>query len=290
MSRPFRFSVNLLAACGRDEWVGKARTAESAGYDVIMVPDHLGMPAPFTSLLLAAEATERPRVAPFVLNVAFYNPTLLAREVAGLDQLTGGRLDLGLGTGYVKAEFDTAGLPFESGGQRVDRLEHTILELDRILADPDHQPRPVQAPRPPLLIGGAGDRVLRLAAKHAEIIGFTGVAKAGSLVAGDTATLVERAAFTRTAAGERADDVEFNLLIQRVAVTDNPKATLERARMMSPDRTDADLLDDTPILQIGTVKEIADRLREIRADTGISHFTVLETSMKDFAAVMEELR
>src|SRR5882672_8195912 len=154
LPKPFRFSVNLMSTCGRAEWVAKARAAESAGYDVIMVPDHLGMPAPFTSLLLAAEATERPRIAPFVLNVGFYNPTLLAREVAGLDQLTDGRLELGLGTGYVKAEFETAGLPFESAGKRVDRLEHTITELDRILADPDHQPKPAQTPRPPLLIGG----------------------------------------------------------------------------------------------------------------------------------------
>ncbi|MFF3146594.1 LLM class flavin-dependent oxidoreductase, partial [Streptomyces sp. NPDC057927] len=111
-SRPFRFGVNLLAPAPLDEWRAKCRRAEELGYDVILVPDHLGMPAPFPSLVAAAEATERPRLGTFVLNAGFWNPTLLAREVATTDTLTGGRLELGLGTGYIRAEHDTAGLPW----------------------------------------------------------------------------------------------------------------------------------------------------------------------------------
>src|SRR6476620_45517 len=92
--RPFRFGVNLLAPAPLDEWRAKCRRAEELGYDVILVPDHLGMPAPFPALVAAAEATERPRLGTFVLNAGFWNPTLLAREVATTDTLTGGRLEL----------------------------------------------------------------------------------------------------------------------------------------------------------------------------------------------------
>lgn len=132
-SRPFRFGVNLLAPAPVDEWRAKCRRAEELGYDVILVPDHLGMPAPFPSLVAAAEVTERPRLGTFVLNAGFWNPALLAREVATTDALTGGRLELGLGTGYVQAEHDRAGLPWGSPRERVDHLQHTIEELDRLL-------------------------------------------------------------------------------------------------------------------------------------------------------------
>src|SRR3954471_19994428 len=114
MPRPFRFAVNLTAAATDEDWRAKCRQAEELGYDVILVPDHLGKVAPFPALVAAAQVTERPRLGTFVLNAGFWNPTLLAREVATVDALTGGRLELGLGTGYVQAEHDQAGLPFGS--------------------------------------------------------------------------------------------------------------------------------------------------------------------------------
>jgi len=100
---------------------------------VITVADHLGMPAPFPALVAAAEATERPRLGTFVLNTGFWNPALLAREVATTDALTGGRLELGLGTGYVQEEHETAGLPWGSPRERVDHLLYTVEELARLL-------------------------------------------------------------------------------------------------------------------------------------------------------------
>jgi hypothetical protein len=101
MARQFRFGVNFLESAPAEEWARKCRHAEALGYDVLLVPDHLGWPAPFPSLVAAAQATQRPRVGTFVLNAAFWNPVLLAREVATTDQLTGGRLELGLGAGYA---------------------------------------------------------------------------------------------------------------------------------------------------------------------------------------------
>ncbi|MFE0807295.1 LLM class flavin-dependent oxidoreductase [Streptomyces sp. NPDC058848] len=109
MSRPYRFGVNLTVPAPAEQWSAKCRRAEGLGYDVIQVPDHLGMMAPFPALVAAARATARPRLGTFVLNAGFWNPALLAREVATTDALTGGRLELGLGTGYVRAEHDTAG-------------------------------------------------------------------------------------------------------------------------------------------------------------------------------------
>src|SRR4051812_18547968 len=125
MPRPFRFAVNLTAAATDEDWRAKCRQAEELGYDVILVPDHLGKVAPFPALVAAAQVTERPRLGTFVLNAGFWNPTLLAREVATVDALTGGRLELGLGAGYVQSEHDRAGLPFGSAGERGDHLPRT---------------------------------------------------------------------------------------------------------------------------------------------------------------------
>ena len=134
--KQFRFGVNMVVPGSRTAWVEKCRKAEDLGFDVIGAADHLGMAPPFPALVLAAEATERVRLNTFVLNTPFYNPALLARDVTGTDQFTGGRLELGLGAGYVKEEFDDAGIPWPSARERVDHLERTILELNRRYADP----------------------------------------------------------------------------------------------------------------------------------------------------------
>jgi probable F420-dependent oxidoreductase len=161
--RAFRFGVALRAAASRREWIEKCRNAEDLGYDTIAVIDHLGLPAPFPALMLAAEVTERPRLGTYVLNANFYNPTLIAREAATTDLFIDGRLELGLGTGHTKEEFDAAVLAFPTGAARVDHLERVVSELQRHFSDPNASPRP--AKQPPLLIGGRGDRVLRLAAR-----------------------------------------------------------------------------------------------------------------------------
>ncbi|WP_069884485.1 TIGR03621 family F420-dependent LLM class oxidoreductase [Streptomyces luteocolor] len=293
MARPFRFGVTMMTPTTGDEWRAKCRKAEALGYDVILVADHLGMPAPFPSLVAAAEATERPRVGTFVLNTAFWNPTLLAREVATTDALTGGRLELGLGTGYVRAEHDRAGLPWDSPGDRVAHLRRTVEELDGLLGSEEHVPRPVQRPRPPLLIGGNGDRMLELTAAHADIAAFTGMRTtprdgSGTLSLLPAEDLAERVDTYRRYAATRAAPAELNILLQRVEVARDRRAAVRPGLPLVPHLTEDQALD-LPTLLIGTVRQMAEQLRAQRERFGFSYVTVLEAAMETFGPVIEEL-
>ncbi|MDH6109750.1 putative F420-dependent oxidoreductase [Kitasatospora sp. MAP12-15] len=291
MARPFRFGVTLLTPAASGPWREKCRTAEALGYDVITVPDHLGMPAPFPALVAAAEATERPRLGTFVLDAGFWNPTLLAREVATTDQLTGGRLELGLGAGYVKAEHDAAGLPFGTPGERVTHLQRTIEELDRLYGSDDFAPQPLQRPRPPLLIGGNGDRILKLTARHAEIAAFSGgrADPDGKPITLTAAQLEERVAAYQRFAADRAEPAELNVLIYLVAVTNDRRAALRPSLPNIPNLTEDEALD-LPTILIGTVRQMADQLRAQRERYGFTYITVLEPAMHAFAPVIEQLR
>ncbi|MEV5677870.1 TIGR03621 family F420-dependent LLM class oxidoreductase [Streptomyces sp. NPDC052179] len=290
MTRPFRFGVNMLTPTGGAEWRDRCRRAEQLGFDVILVPDHLGMPAPFPALVAAAAATERPQVGTFVLNAGFWNPTLLAREAAGTDALTEGRLELGIGTGYVRGEHEQAGIPFLSPGDRVDHLRRTVQEVDRLLRDEAHLPAPVRRPRPPLMIGGNGDRVLRLAAEYADIVAFTGAAtgKDGSLSMISAEQLDERVAAYQGFARDRETPAELNLLLQKVEVTENRRATVSGLLPPFAD-LDAETVLELPLFTVGTVRQIADQLREQRERFGFSYLSVLEPSMEAFGLVIEEL-
>ncbi|MEU3840222.1 LLM class F420-dependent oxidoreductase [Streptomyces sp. NPDC028635] len=294
MSRPFRFGVNLLDPSSAGEWRAKCRRAEESGYDVILVPDHLGMVAPFPALVAAAEATERPRVGTFVLNAGFWNPALLAREVATTDALTGGRLELGLGTGYVQSEHESAGLPFGSPRERVDHLRRTVEELERLLGSAGHRPRPAQQPRVPLLIGGNGDRMLRLTAEHADVAAFTGSrtvpgSTTGQLAPVGAEELDERVARYHAFAAGREEPAELNLLIQSVVITDDPEAAARPLLERIPGTTVEELLA-LPIFLFGTEEEIVARILALRERYGFSYLTVLEPSMEALAPVMARLR
>ncbi|RPE45669.1 putative F420-dependent oxidoreductase [Streptomyces sp. Ag109_O5-1] len=282
MPRPFRFGVNLLTPASAGEWRAKCRRAEELGYDVILVPDHLGMPAPFPALVAAAEATERARLGTFVLNAGFWNPVLLAREVATTDALTGGRLELGLGTGYVQAEHDRAGLPFGSPRERVDHLRYTVEELLKS-----------EGCEVPLLIGGNGDRMLRLTAEHADIAAFTGArlvpgSTVGRLEPVSAAELDERVRRYGQFAADRAEPAERNLLIQSVAVTDDPGAVLAPMLERQPQLTLEQALA-LPVVLVGTLEEVVARVRGLRERYGFSYLTVLEPSMEALAPVIAAL-
>lgn len=290
--RPFRFGVNLTSFEDHTGWVATCRRVEEQGYDVVLVPDHLGMPAPFPALAAAADATERVRLGTFVLNAGFWNPTLLAREVATLDRISGGRFELGLGTGYNRAEFDAAGLPFGSPRERVSALEDLVERLGTALAD--GTPKPAQRPRPPLLLGGNGDRMLRLAARRADTVAFAGArlkpgSTTGELLLLSASELDGRIALATEAAGER--DPERNLLVQVVVVVDDRSAAIEQLRaQFGVDYLTVEQMLELPTLLVGTVDEIVEQLRAARERFGITYVTVLQPSAEAFAPVIEKLR
>src|SRR5216684_9005890 len=188
--KPFRFGVNVWHASSRAEWVENARKVEELGYSTLTVPDHLtNLFSPMPAMLSAAEATKHLRVGTNVLNNDLRHPVLVAREAATIDLLTEGRLQLGLGAGNLRSEYYQAGLGFDRGGTRVERLAEAVTIIKGLLKGEEVSfagrhyrvtghtiaPLPVQRPHPPILIGGNGPRLLTLAAREADIVGLSGI-------------------------------------------------------------------------------------------------------------------
>lgn len=305
--RPFRFGVQLGAAWSRRAWFDKARVAEDLGYDVVLTADHLDpdAPPPFLGLPLVAEATSRLRVGTFVCNNDLRHPVVLAHEAAMVDLLTDGRLELGIGAGWAKAEYDAAGLSFDPPRVRVDRFEEAVTVVSGLLRGErvafrgahyavDHQQVAArQSPRPPLLIGGDGPRMLGIAARLADIVGLVGLRskRDGSFVpAGMTTGAVrQRLDRVRTAAGDRFGNLELNILVQRVELTDTP---LQAAAALSGHLAgvEPESVLSSPFVLLGTPGQIADRLLEQRHTLGISYPVVFERDMHAMAEVIARLR
>ncbi len=268
----FRFGVGIRAVKSRAALQEKARRLEDAGFDILYVPDHLGAPAPFPALTAIAQATTTARVGTYVLNACFYKPALLARDVAGLDLLSDGRFDAGLGAGYVREEFEAAELPFPSPGRRVEYLEHVSTYLKK------HQPSV------PILIAGGGDRLMSVAARHADIVGLTGASPHGT-----DDPLAERIEFVHNAAGERFASLELNLAITAVSPADGGTPDLSMTRRYAPELSEPELLALPGVLG-GSTQAVADKLRAHRDNYGVTSFTVQENNVDSFAKVIAELR
>jgi probable F420-dependent oxidoreductase len=269
--RAFRFSIGIHSAKSSAALRDKARRLEDAGFDALHLPDHIGAPAPFPVLTAIAAATSTVRLGTYVLNACFYKPALLARDAAAVNDLSDGRLELGLGAGYVREEFEAAELPYPSAGQRVDYLEHVTTYLKKHL------------PKVPILIAGNGNRLLTVAAQHADGIGLTGANDRG---VGDP--LAERIEFVRAAAGDRFADLELNLAI--TAVSDSSgKPDLSMTRRYAPNLSDEQLLALPSVLS-GSPRDIADTLRGYRETYGLTSVTVQEHHAETVAKVIAEFR
>ena len=271
MPKDFRFAMSMRFFKSREKLLETAKRAEDAGFDVLCVPDHLGAAAPFPTLSAVAVVTQRIRVSMYVLNAAFYKPALLSRDLQALDVLSDGRLEIGLGTGYVREEFEAAELPYPSAGARVDYLEHMTTYLK------EHHPKT------PILIAGNGDRVLTIAAQQADIIGLT-----GAKVRPADDPLTERVEFVRKAAGDRFDALELNLVITAVPAEGESIPDLSMARRYSAGLSDEEILAMRPVLS-GSPREMADTLTEYREKYGITYFTVQDNHLDNFANVIAEL-
>jgi probable F420-dependent oxidoreductase len=304
--RPLRFGCVARAPfTARADWRERVRRIDGWGFDTVLVPDHVGMWSPFPPLLVAADASDRLRLGTQVLNIEFWNPLLLAREAATVDLLTDGRLELGFGAGHAEVEFAAAGLPYPRAGIRVDHLAEQVDLVRRLLAGETVTGgeryglaggatglTTVQG-HVPFLVGGNGDRVLRLAARHADIVGLVGFNSGSGQVHDDLSHftwsgLAERVAHVRAEAGGRFEQLELSVLIQAVTVTDDRAGAVATiaARFERP----AELITDSPFLLIGSVAEVADQVRRLRDECGVTYVTVFEPAGADLAPVIDALR
>jgi probable F420-dependent oxidoreductase len=303
---PFRFAVHEAYAESGDAWLAFCRRAEELGYDTLLVPDHLGRQlSPISALAAAAAVTRRLRIGPYVFANDFRHPLVMAREAATLDVLSGGRLELGLGAGWRTSDYRQLGLPYEAPGRRVDRLVEALPLITRLLSgetvthDGPHyrlgaarlEPRPVQRPRPPLHIGAGGPRMLRLAARHAEIVGlipqFSPAGRPRIRDAGEDA-LARKVELVRAAAGERFGSLELSIFCADAGMVGGGGHGLAGSAFAAA----KELLTapmPSPYLLYGRPGQLRDRLERRRDQLGISHYAIPGHAMEEMAPLVDAL-
>jgi probable F420-dependent oxidoreductase len=292
---PFRFGVVVAQARTAQEWVDKARRVEALGYSILLMPDTIEHSlSPMPALTAAAAATQSLRVGTYVTANDFRSPVLLAKEAATVDFLSGGRFELGIGAGRPGAAGDNRmlGIPFDSGGTRVERLAESVGIIKALLeglragstgrhyavADAQIFPKPVQQPRPPLLIAGSGKQMLGLAAREADIVAL------GVRPDETEAAVGEKIGWLREAAGERFANLEIN--INMVAIGQHvPEWLLARMGLTLEQLTRSDAISAL----LGTTAEMCERLLARREALGISYINVSDELMEAFSPVVEQL-
>ncbi len=309
MSRPFRFGVMTSGKQTQADWRDFVRRVDSLGYHVLNMPNHRAAPgfSPLVAMASAAEISDRLRLGTLVLDNESVDPGVIAKDTATLDVLSGGRLEVGIGAGWLAADHTSIGQPWRGVGERVDRLAEAIevlkacwsgatasregrhFPLDGVRNDP----LPVQQPGPPLLVGGGGERVLRLAARTADIVSLVPNMAAGRLGPESAAdgrgdATARKVSWVHEAAGERADAIELHTNLTQVIATDDRAAGLAKVKRGYGLETDAEALA-VPHAVVGTVAQMAEQLLERRATYGISYYTVFEAGMEAFAPVLAEL-
>lgn len=307
-ARPFRFGVVLESAPSREQWVTLVRKVEDLGYATFLLADHyVNEFPPLAALMAAADATKTLRVGSFVFDNDFRHPALLAKEVAALDLLSGGRFELGIGAGWHQPEYEQVGLPFERAGVRINRLEEALHIIKQFFTEEsvtfagNHYtvtdlkafPKPLQRPHPPILMGGGGKKLLTLAGREADIIGLhVKVNDDGTVDASERteAALAQKVEWVRQAAGERFAQIELNLLVADVIITqDQQQAAEEYIRESGRPGTTAEHVLANPYLLIGNVEQLAERIQKWREQFGISYLVVGPEYMETFAPVIARL-
>ena len=306
--RRFRFGVQLSQPLPGRTWADTARTVEDLGYSTLFVPDHFGdQLAPLTALAVAAQATTALRVGALVFDNDYRHPVVLATETATLDLLSGGRVELGLGAGWMRSDYEQTGMDYDSPGVRVSRFEEALDVIAGCFADGpfdhsgehytitglDAKPSPATPGGPPLIIGGGGRRVLTIAARRADIVGINPNLSSGAIdgevVADAMAERVDqKVAWVRDAAGDRFDDIELNVLTFLASVTDDPEGTAAGiSAMFGASATD---VLDTPSVLLGTVDGICETLESRRSRWGFTYYVVQGDSAEAFAPVVDRMR
>ena len=305
--RGFRFGVQVSKETTAKGWAELARRTEAAGYEVLTMPDHFtDQLAPIPALMAAASATTSLRVGALVFDNDYKHPVVLAKELATIDLLSDGRLDIGLGAGWMISDYEEAGMPYDSPKVRIDRFIEGVAVIRGAMAEGsfsfsgDHytitnyngQPKPIQA-RPPLLIGGGGKRVLTYAAREADIIGINGTLTAGVVGPEALSTMTaesvdEKVAIVAAAGAHRINDIEMNIRTFFVKVTNDRAATVDGISSMFG--VSKDMIDASPFALIGSVEECIEQLLERRERWGFSYTIVGAENIDECAPIVAALR
>ena len=280
-SRPLRLGISFAGQGSVAQLAAHAARAEQIGFDTVLLIDHLGNTAPLPPLVAIAAAAPSVRVGTLVINASFHRPALLTRDLASVDSATGGRLDIGLGVGYAKEEFAAAGLPFATHAARAQLLIEHISEIRSALSNPEYLPPPVQKP-PPILVGGAGSKLLSIAAKHADIVAIASPT--------DEAHLIEQINYVKSQAGSRLSEIELSFGFFQVSI-DRPD-DLAVLSKIAPSAAEAELRQMVCLLD-GTVEAAAERIQHFHDDFGITYFTFhksIATSWRTLEDLVDMLR
>ncbi|HEY3670270.1 MAG TPA: TIGR03621 family F420-dependent LLM class oxidoreductase [Acidimicrobiia bacterium] len=308
MTRKFRFGVQASAARTGTEWAEQARKVEDLGYSTLFMPDHfVDAPfAPMVALSFAAAATTTLRIGMLVLGNDYKHPAVVAKEAATLDVLSDGRLEFGLGAGWMTADYEALGMAYDAPGIRIERLDEALQVVKGAwgngpfdfagdhyaITGYDAQPKPVQQPRPPILVGGGGRKVLHLAGREADIVGINPILHAGVIgaeAARDTLgnSTARKVEWIREGAGERFDDLELQIRYFVAAVTDDARGLAEALAPgfgVSPDEA----LGSGAVLA-GSVDEVCDTLVARREEWGVSYLVFGDDQYEQFAPVVARL-
>jgi probable F420-dependent oxidoreductase len=317
--RPFRFGFTGGASSKKAKLLDSARTIEALGYSTFGLADHFVRPfAPLVAGQAVADATTTLRITQTVLAQDFRQPAVLAKELATLDVLSDGRLQVGLGAGWLQQEYEDASMRFDSASVRIARLEETAIILNGLFANEpfsfsgehysirelDGRPKPVQQPRPPIMIGGGGKKVLSAAARHADIVQLMPNNRGGRMTLDPSQfsapAIEEKIGWIRDAAGSRFDEIELSAQLLECAITVRPDEHLNNLaeriatviEAMGEGRIDLgeEDLRRSPIVAVGSLDEVCEKLVETREKYGISYFASPIDARPDvIAPVIERL-
>lgn len=305
--KPFRFGVQEHKAEGSRQWRERARAIESMGYESLYLPDHFDeQPGVVPTLMAAADATEKLRIGSLVFDNDYRHPVVLAKDAATLDVLSGGRLDLGIGAGWLARDYQRSGIQHDPAGMRIERLEETVVILKGLfgpgkfsfsgkhytIRELEGFPKPLQQPRPPLLLGGGGRRMLGLAAREADIVHINfnlneGHINPSLMRTGVASATDEKVRWVREAAGDRTASLEIAVTIFLATLTDDRDST---AAALAPRmRFEPREVLEMPHFLIGTVEQIVDDIQARRERYGVSYVVVPGDMADALAPVVERL-
>jgi probable F420-dependent oxidoreductase len=308
MVKPFRFGVQGGGDHDRASFEQLVHKVEALGYSTFYVPDHFvdAQMAPMIAMAVAAEATRTLRVGALVFDNDYKHPAVLAKEIATLDRLSDGRVELGIGAGWMKSDYDAIGIPYDPAGVRVDRLEEGLAVIKGAfgpeaysfegkhyrISDYNGLPKPTQQPHPPILVGGGGPRVLRLAGREADIVGINPNLRAGRVTndaaADSVADMIDqKVGWIREGAGPRFDNLELQIRYFFAAITDDRQGLGEAAAPAFGLAAEEAL--ESGLACVGTVDEICDQLVARRERWGVSYIVIGDDLFEAFAPVVERL-